>query len=188
MKTRRLRYQVAATLDGFIAGPNGDYDWIVPDPAIDFNALYAQFDTAVMGRKTFEAATARGESGAMPGMHVHVFSRTLPAASREGVTITSDDPGKTVAALKAQPGRDIWLFGGGALFRSLLDAGMVDTVEIAVMPVLLGAGIPLMPPGAQVSLTLADRKVLPDSGIVVLAYQVNGSKTQPPRIEYVTEP
>lgn len=183
---RRLRYQVAATLDGFIAGPNGEYDWIVPDSAIDFKALYAQFDTAVMGRKTFETATARGESGAIPGMHVHVFSRTLPAAAREGVTITSADPGETVAALKSQPGRDIWLFGGGALFRSLLDAGMVDTVEIAVMPVLLGAGIPLMPPGAPVKLTLADRRVLPDSGIVLLAYAVAGSTAQPPRIEYVT--
>lgn len=183
---RRLRYQVAATLDGFIAGLNGEYDWIVPDPAIDFKALYAQFDTAVMGRKTFEAAAAQGGSGAIPGMHVHVFSRTLPAAAREGVTITSADPGQTVAALKAQPGRDIWLFGGGALFRSLLDAGMVDTVEIAVMPVLLGAGIPLMPPGAQVKLTLADRRVLRDSGIVMLAYSIKGSTAQPPRIEYVT--
>ena len=52
--TKRLRYQVAMSLDGFIAGPNGDYDWIVTDPAIDFTALYREFDTAVMGRKTFE--------------------------------------------------------------------------------------------------------------------------------------
>jgi dihydrofolate reductase len=109
----------------------------------------------------------------------------LPAAAREGVTSTAADPGETVAALKTQPGRDIWLFGGGALFRSLLDAGMVDTVEIAVMPVLLGSGIPLMPPGSQIKLTLADRRVLPDSGIVILAYTVNGSTAQPPRIEYV---
>jgi len=63
---RRLRYQVAATLDGIIAGPNGGYDWIVSDPAIDFKALYKQFDTAVMGRKTFELVTAQGGSGAMP--------------------------------------------------------------------------------------------------------------------------
>lgn len=184
---RRLRYQVAASLDGFIADPNGGYDWIVADPAVDFTALYAQFDTAVMGRKTFEMSTATGGSGEIPGMQVIVFSRTLPAATRKGVTITSADPAETIAALKNQPGRDIWLFGGGEMFRSLLDAGIVDNVEVAVMPVMLGSGIPLMPAGARAKLTLADQKVLPDSGIVVLAYSVSGSKAQAPRIEYIKE-
>lgn len=174
-------------LDGFIAGPNGEYDWIVADPAIDFTALYAQFDTVVMGRKTFEASLSGGGDGTMPGMHVHVFSRTLPPETREGLTITHDDPATAVAALKAQPGRDIWLYGGGVLFRSLLDAGLVDTVELAVMPVLIGAGIPVMPPGAQVTLKLADRKILPESGIAVLAYTVDGSTAPAPRIDYVKE-
>lgn len=182
---RRLRYQVASSLDGFIADENGGYDWIVADPAIDFNALFGQFDTVVMGRKTFDLTSSQG-GGAMPGMQVFVFSRTLPAASREGVTITADDPGQVVAALKNQPGRDIWLYGGGVLFRSLLDAGLVDTVEVAVIPVLLGSGVPLVPPGALAPLTLADYKVLPTSGIVILAYQVGGSTAPAPRIEYVT--
>lgn len=182
---RRLRYQVAASLDGFIADPNGGYDWIVPDPAIDFKALYAQFDTVVMGRKTFDLVAAQGGSGSMPGMQVIVFSRSLPVATREGVTITSADPAQTIRELKTQPGRDIWLFGGGVLFRSLLDAGVVDTIEVAVMPVLLGSGIPLVPPGPLATLALADRKVLPGSGIVVLAYSVSGSTARPPRIEYI---
>jgi len=86
-----------------------------------------------------------------------------------------------VAALKAKPGRDIWLFGGGALFRSLLDAGVVDTVEVAVVPVLLGAGVPLLPAGATTKLTLIDQKTLPASGIVALAYSVGGSATLAPR-------
>ena len=184
MSKRRLRYQVAVSLDGFIADANGGYDWIVHDPGIDFKALYAQFDTVVMGRKTFDLMASQGESGALPGMEVIVFSRTLPAAKRKGVTITSDDPAETIKELKKQPGRDIWLFGGGVLFRSLLDAGVVDTVEIAVMPVLLGSGIPLLPPGAPAELTLADRKVLPRTGIVALAYSVKGSKTRP-RIQHV---
>jgi dihydrofolate reductase len=187
--TRRLRYQVAMSLDGFIADPNGGYDWIVPDPAIDFAALYKEFDTAVMGRKTYEVMTAQGGDGAIEGIDVVVFSRTLPTKSHPGVRILNDEPREVVAALKMKEGRDIWLFGGGSLFRSLLDAGLVDTVEVAVMPVLLGAGVPLLPPGeTATSLVLADQKVRPASGIVMLAYSVYGSSGPAPRIRYVKSP
>lgn len=185
--SRRLRYGVAASLDGFIAGPNGEYDWIVMDPAIDFGALFEEFDTAVMGRKTYEVLTAQGGDGAMPGLDVVVFSRTLPTSTRPGIRILDDDPAGIVAALKAKPGpRDIWLYGGGTLFRSLLDAGLVDTVEVAVVPVLLGAGVPLLPPGATAKLVLADHKALP-SGIVALSYSVPGGVGPAPRIRYIRE-
>ncbi len=183
--SRRLRYHVAVSLDGFIAGPNGEYDWIVMDPSIDFAALFKEFDTAVMGRKTYEVITAQGGHGAMPGLDIVVFSRTLRPATHPGVRIVNDEPSEVVAALKAKPGRDIWLFGGGVLFRSLLDAGLVDTVEVAVVPVLLGAGIPLLPPGAATKLKLADQKTLPASGIVALAYSVPGGAGLAPRIRYI---
>ena len=186
--SRRLRYQVAMSLDGFIADVEGGYDWIVMDPAIDFAALFGEFDTAVMGRKSYEAATAQGGNGALPGIDVVVFSRTLAPSTQPGVRIVNDDPRQVVADLKARPGRDIWLYGGGELFRSLLDAGLVDTVEVAVMPVLLGAGIPLLPPGARATLVLADQKTLPESGIIALAFAVPGGVGPAPSIRYVKPP
>jgi len=181
--SKRLRYQVAASLDGFIAGPKGEYDWIVMDSAIDFTALYKEFDTVVMGRKTYEMMTAQGGTGAMPGVEVVVFSRKLKPKEAKGIRITRDDPAGVVAALKKLPGRDIWLFGGGELFRSLLDAGLVDTVEIAVMPVMIGSGIPVLPPGSTTKLVLADQKILKRSGIVVLSY--SAPKGRAARIRYV---
>lgn len=183
--SRRVRYQVAVSLDGFIAGPKGEYDWIVMDPAIDFAALFKEFDTVIMGRKTYELTTAQGGHGAMPGMEVVVFSRTLRPATYQGVRILNDDPRDVVKALKARPGRDIWLFGGGEMFRSLLTAGVVDTVEVAVMPVLLGSGIPLLPPGAATKLQLTDQKTLPASGIVALSYSIPGGSGPAPRISYL---
>ncbi len=184
---RRVRYQVAVSLDGFIAGPNGEADWIVMDPSIDFAALFKEFDTVIMGRKTYQVMTAQGGHGAMPGLEVVVFSRSLPPARHRGVRIVNDDPGHVVAELKARPGRDIWLFGGGVLFRSLLDAGMVDTVEVAVVPVLLGSGVPLLPPGGTTKLVLADQRTLPASGIVALSYSIPGSAGPAPGIGYVKD-
>jgi dihydrofolate reductase len=186
--SRRLRYQVAVSLDGFIAGPNGEYDWIVPDPSVDFAALYKEFDTVVMGRKTYDVMKTQGGNGAMPGLHVVVFSRTIAAAEYPGVRILNDDPREIVAELKKKRGRDIWLFGGGELFRSLLDAGLVDTVEVALNPVLLGAGIPLIPPGSPAKLVLSDVKRLPASGMVALAYSVEGASGAAPRIRYIKPP
>lgn len=167
---KRLRYSVATSLDGFIADPDGGYDWIVKDPTIDFGALFAEFDTALMGRRTFETLLAQGTGGTLPGMRTVVFSRTLRAEDHPAVTVVRADIEATVEALKAEPGKDIWLFGGGSLFRSLLDAGLVDTVEVAVIPVLLGDGVPLLAAGPRSpGLRLTDSEVLP-SGIVRLWY------------------
>ena len=184
---RRLRYQVAVSLDGFIAGPRGEYDWIVMDPAIDFAAMFREFDTAVMGRKTYEVVARDGHLGMLAGLDCVVFSRTLPPSATTGLRVVADEPATAVRALKGRPGKDIWLYGGGELFGVLLGAGLVDTVELAVIPVLLGAGVPLLPPGVTTTLELADHRVLPGSGIVALAYAVPGGLGPAPAINYVKD-
>ena len=173
--TRRLRYQVAASLDGYIAGPNGEADWIVMDPELDFTALFAQFDTVLIGRRTFDAIGGKGGGGGI-GMATYLVSRTFDRKPPKGVTVIRNRVAETVAELKAKPGKDIWLFGGGDLFRSLAELGLVDTVEVALMPVLLGGGIPLRPaPAPRLTMTLTSHRVYPTTGTVMLEYSLGSS-------------
>jgi dihydrofolate reductase len=168
---RRVRYHVAVSLDGFIAGPKGEFDWIITDPGFDFEAYFKQFDTFLLGRHTFEVTRQAGAPGMPEGTQTIVFSRTLRQSDYPDVAITSE-VARTISELKKKPGKDIWLFGGGKLFRSLLDAGFVDTVELAVIPILLSQGIPLLAAGARSpALQLTDTKPLP-SGTVLLSYNV----------------
>ena len=107
-----------------------------------------------------------------PETRVYVFSHTLDPADHPGVTV-SRDPSATVEALRAEPGNgEIWLFGGGELFRELAASGRVDRVELTYVPVLLGGGIPLIAPGAgRIGLTFEEMTRYP-SGMVTLTYSL----------------
>ena len=173
----RVRYQVAASLDGFIAprpgalGPGkADHDWIPHDPDIDFGALFAQFDTLLMGRKTYEGMLAQG-SGTF-GMTTCVVSRTMRADDHPGVQVVHDDLPGAVADLKARSTKDIWLFGGGELLAGLVSLGLVDRIEIAVVPALLGDGVLIIAPSSLIPLRYTGQRVYPKSGIVLLEYDV----------------
>jgi dihydrofolate reductase len=172
---RRVLYRVAASLDGYIAGPRGEVDWIVHDPAVDFAKIYEAVDTVLMGRRTYELTRQPGAPPWPQGWQIYVFSRTLPPEEHPGVTVVRVDAGPCVAALRAAPGRDIWLFGGGSLFRSLLGAKQVDVVEVMVVPVLLGGGIPLLEAGTPPTRLALEQVERHASGLLSLRYRVSAA-------------
>ena len=168
---RLVRYGGAMSLDGYIATPTGAYDWIIQDPDMDFAAMISRFDTFLIGRKTFD--TMGRTLKLMPRNTTSiVISRTLQQTDHPDVII-SDNPVQTVSDLRTKPGKDIALFGGGDLFRSLLRTNLVDRVEVSLIPILLGEGIPFLPPPApQTKLRLREQRLYKKTGIIGLEYEV----------------
>jgi dihydrofolate reductase len=170
---RRVRYSVAASLDAYIATPDGGFDWIIMDPEIDFAAMYASVGALLMGRGSWDVTVKMGGTGG-PELPTYVYSRTLPEGVRDGATFARDAV-PHVRALKETEGKPLWLWGGGQLFRELATAGLVDEVEVAIIPILLGEGLPLLPsPGPTLPLRLRTQRVYKSSGIVLLTYDVAG--------------
>ena len=168
---RQLRYSVAMSLDGYIAGPSGEADWIVMDPEIDFEAIFSRYDTLVMGRGSYEAMQKMG-GGVWEGMRSVVASTTMQPSDHPSLSIVADAE-SFIRAEKQTAGKDIWLFGGGALFQQLLTAGLVDGVDVAIIPVLLGGGTPFLPtPAPRAKLILTGHRLYPASGIMFLQYEV----------------
>ncbi len=179
---RRVRYNVAASLDGFIADPQGGFDWIPHDPTVDFAALFARVDTVLLGRHSYEVVQRMGGTAPWgPGCRVYVFSRSLRGEDHPGVTLIQREAPRAVQELRAERGEgEIWLFGGGQLFASLVAAGQVDTIEVTIVPVLLGAGVSLSGDGlSRTALTLQDVRRYP-SGMVTLTYGA-GDRSPPGR-------
>jgi dihydrofolate reductase len=170
---RRIRYRVACSLDGYIADRNGGFDWIVSDPEIDFAALFDEFDTFIMGRRTFEMIPPGDTS--LKGKTVVVASTTLRQEDHPGVRIIADSLEHELRELRSQSGKDIWLFGGGDFFRSAWNLGLVDSVEVSIIPVLLGGGLQLLPDPAQKGLLELRNHRVYKSGVVLLEYDVRAT-------------
>jgi dihydrofolate reductase len=168
---RRVRYGVGMSLDGFIADDRDRTSWMRGDPGYDSKPFFASIDTVLVGRRSYEVMLRHGMHS-YPGLRTYVFSRTLRPTDYPEVTMLGEDGVATVAGLRAASGKDIWLSGGGHLFRSLLDADLVDTIELGVCPILLGQGRPLLPsPARSHQLRLTHQEVFP-SGLLVLHYDV----------------
>ena len=171
---RKVTYGGAVSLDGFLAGPGGALDWL--HFSRDVQQIIAEYwknvDTVLMGRKTYAAAQAQGESGAYPSVRTYVFSRTLREVKGPGIELVSDDAAAFVRGLKQQPGKEICLMGGGELAQSLLAAGLVDEVGLNIHPVLLGSGVPVFrDPGCRIALKLRECRQI-GGGCILATYDV----------------
>lgn len=169
---RKLILGLAVSLDSFIEGPNGEYDWCFTDQDYGMSDFFTRTDTIFIGRKSYELL--QGMSDPVPGMPVmktYVFSNTLNQL-KSGDEIITGDIVKRVAEIKNEPGKDIWLFGGAALTTSLMNEKLVDEVWLSVHPVLLGSGKPLFTGITnRIHLELKESKAY-SSGLVSLTYDV----------------
>ena len=170
---RKIILQLAVSLDGFIEGPNGEFDWCFTDQDYGMSAFFKRIDSTFMGRKTYELALAMQDEAppGFPKFKEYVFSNTLTEV-KEGVKLINGDIKKKVEKIKKEKGKDIWLFGGAGLTTSLLNLGLVDELSLAVHPVLLGSGKPLFSNiKNRMDLTLLDTKTY-STGLVSLSYSL----------------
>ncbi len=168
---RKVILQLAVSLDGYIEGPNGEYDWCLTDQDYGMSEFFKHIDSVFYGRKSYELTLSMGEPE-MPGfprLTEYVFSTTLQKVKPGAILITGDIEA-VIKRIKQEPGKDIWLFGGAKLTASLLNLGLVDEISLAVHPIILGGGKPLFSNISQrISLTLTDTKTY-SSGLVALTY------------------
>ena len=172
---RKVTYGGANSLDNYIAGPGEAIDWLrwSDDSAAIAAASFKGVDAMLMGRKTFEFAQRMGGGPATPGVTTYVFSRTLERLP-EGADaeLVREDAAEFVRRLKAAPGGDILVMGGGALGSALIEAGLVDEIGLSVHPVLIGGGTPLfLPFSRRIELELIETRAIARE-CVLLRYRV----------------
>ncbi|KAF2745778.1 dihydrofolate reductase [Sporormia fimetaria CBS 119925] len=175
---RHLRYNIAATLDGFIASPSHNTDWILEDPTIGFHALYNEFSTFILGRKTYETFLTFGDQNPLTKYHASSIIVVSTTHSYPGVTTIKGDVAEYVRKLKERSGegdKDVWVMGGGKLVGELVEEGLVDEIEVAVMAVLIGEGVKMVEFRGEGERSLGlrlegvERK---ESGILLTRYRV----------------
>ena len=179
---RKVTYGGAISLDGYLAGPNEEIDWLrySDDTAEIIKESFRGVDTMLMGRKTFEFSQRMGGGPPMKGVTSYVFSRSWDdgefrsrlSPGQSAPELVSEDVADFVRRIKPQEGGDILVMGGGELGTALIEAGLVDEVGFSIQPVLLGAGIPALGELThRVELELVETREI-EPGCVLVRYRV----------------
>jgi len=175
---RKIIVYIATSADGYIARPDGDFSWLDrPHPKDNYgmDEFMNSVDAVLWGRKTYDIGVKFGAGknlGMGPGVKNYVFSRKPPKRPPAGIEFVKEPVGEFAKRLRAQPGKNIWMMGGGEIIASFLDAGEIDEFSIHVIPIFIGEGIPLVQPKHRsIRLKLIATKAYPD-GVVHLNYSV----------------
>jgi dihydrofolate reductase len=168
---RKVILGLAVSLDGFIEGPNGEYDWCFTDQDYGMSDFFKRIDAIFMGRKSYDLVRSVEGENPYQNISTYVFSKTIQETP-EGIHLVSGDLKQEVINLKNQKGKDIWLFGGAELTAAFIQHGLLDELWLSVHPVLLGSGKPLFQQiQNRVPLQLLEQKAY-SSGLVSLKYRV----------------
>ncbi len=174
---RKIILSLAVSLDGYIEGPNGEYDWCFADQDYGLSNFFKRIDTVFIGRKSYEVMMGMEAPTGFSKFKEYVFSTTLNEV-KPGKILVRGDIEKEVQKIKEEPGKDIWLFGGAALTTSLMNLNLVDEIALAIHPILLGAGKPLFSNiNGRIELDLIDTKTY-STGLVLVTYRVRKTKTE----------
>lgn len=171
---RKVILGLAVSLDGFIEGPMGEYDWCFTDQDYGMSGFMKRIDSIFMGRKSYELAKSMEAGGDNPwkGITTFVFSNTLKSLSGKDLVLVSGDLAAETGKIKESPGKDIWLFGGAQLTTLFINEGLVDELWLAVHPILLGGGKPLFQGiEKRINLKLLDSKSY-NTGLVSITYSL----------------
>lgn len=173
---RKLKYHVAVTVDGFICHKDHTVDGFIGegDHATDYLAsLKSDYDTVLMGRRTYEFGFQFGVTNPYPWLKQYVLSRSMTQSPDPAVELVGENVIDFVQELKQGAGKDIYLCGGGELAATLAQAHLIDELLLKLNPVLFGEGVSLFASVInQTALTLLNSKVY-DNGVLLLHYQVN---------------
>lgn len=168
---RKIVLGLGISLDGYIARLDGAVDFLFMPKDYSMGPFFKTIDTAIMGRKTLDAAVKMGGDFSGSSMATYVFSRSLPPGKRDGLTFTNKPAGSVVREIRKKPGKNIWLMGGGELAREFLKADLIDELYLGVVPTLIGEGLPLFPPGfPQREFALIENKTY-SKGLIALKYK-----------------
>ena len=172
---RKVTFSVANSLDNYIAREDGAVDWLLSgeEAASELTEFWKTIDAVVIGRKSYEPVLKSGTPfPTYPGVKNYVLSRTLKESPDENVEIIREDAAEFVRKLKMGEGKGIFVMGGGLLAKPLLEANLIDEVEVNIHPVLLGSGIPLFHEMShQIELELIECKSF-KNGCVSISYRV----------------
>lgn len=168
---RKIILGLAVSLDSYIEGPNGEYDWCFTDQDYGMSDFFKHIDAMFIGRKSYELTQSMDDTAmaGFPKLKEYVFSTTLKEV-KQGAILINGDIETEVKRIKNETGKDIWLFGGASLTTTLLNLGLIDELWLSVHPIILGSGKPLFSNiKNRVILTLINSKTY-STGLVSLTY------------------